>query len=124
MVRKAGFGLIAAMLCMVLLGCGEKPADHRDELAQKALAAMESIKADRQNLEKTLADLEKQVAAIHANIAYLEQVQNELYSPREEITFWNTMDWMSDRANILILLLFVVWLFYSLLQRGKCRKTS
>ncbi|MBU2490772.1 MAG: hypothetical protein KKA60_15410 [Proteobacteria bacterium] len=119
MVRKLSLGLMVAILCGLFIGCGEKPTDHRDELAAKAAAAMEELKAERLKLGTTMAQLEDQVARIQANLAYLEQVHKELYGPKEDITFWNTLDWVGSQANILILLLFVVWLLYSLNHRRK-----
>jgi len=115
---------LAAILCLVCVGCVDKEKAAREKrLTTEIKDQIAALKAEKKGLETVADSLNHKIARLNLAIVRLEGASQDLFEPPEKPSFWESFDWVAQQINLVILGLFVVWLFYSLyLRRGAGRK--
>jgi len=115
---------IFIFFCLAILGCNESPPPVQPEQSKSMQLHIEALKKEKQELEKTLASLEKQNRRIEFLIVSFEDDYNKLFGTKPESSFWRNYQWMSWQLNVVLLLVLVVWLLYSIYLRKHKHKTE
>ncbi|MEW5736330.1 MAG: hypothetical protein AB1921_15905 [Thermodesulfobacteriota bacterium] len=123
MVRKAAVLLVAVVCLIGFMGCKEEgPTAEQQAQIAKIRQSVNDLKTQKEEIDQTLQQLNRQLAKINLDIVYLDRAYEELFAPQKPAGFWEGMQLYSGQANVVILLLFVVWLFYIISRRRNCKR--